>query len=98
MKDEARRDRHPLPLASGELVRVPVEVELGRRETGQLERPRGLLPPLGLGADPVHLKRLLEVRAYAEARIERFVRILVDDLHPSAERTQLAVRERGDVT
>jgi hypothetical protein len=46
----------------------------------------------------VHLQRLLEGRAHTEARIERFVRILVDDLHPPAEGTQFAVRERGDVT
>src|SRR5262249_3514311 len=42
-------------------------------------------------------ERLLHRRAYPEARVERLVRILVDDLDPAAQRTQLTRAERHEV-
>jgi hypothetical protein len=42
-------------------------------------------------------QRLFDRRANAEARVERLVRILVDDLHPPPERAEPARREGGDV-
>ena len=55
------------------------------------------LAPLGARADPVDDERLRDGRRHAEARIERLVRILVDDLHPAAQRAQIA-RARALVT
>ena len=46
LEHERRGDRHPLALAARELVRVPVEIELGRRELDPDEciaNPRGSL-------------------------------------------------------
>jgi hypothetical protein len=45
----------------------------------------------------VDQERLLDRRPDAEPRVERLVRVLVDDLHPAAERTQLAWAERHEV-
>ena len=45
LEDEARRDRDPLSLAARELVREPVDEELGGRQPDALERvaPRAAL-------------------------------------------------------
>ena len=87
LEHERRGDRHPLALAARELVRVPVEIELGRRELDPDEcivNPRG---SLGLrAAEAVDQERLLDHGADAESRIERLVRILVDDLDPPPHR------------
>ena len=97
MEDEARRDRDALALPSRELVRIAVDVELRRREARELERALDLLAPLLLRADAVHLERLLDRRADAEARVERLVRVLVDDLHPAAEGPEILGREPRDL-
>ena len=61
-KDEARGDRHSLPLPARKLVWVAVDVELGRSQAGELERALDLLAPLLLGADLVHLQWFLDRR------------------------------------
>ena len=60
-----------------------------------IANPRG---SLGLrAAEAVDQERLLDRRADAEPWVERLVRILVDDLDPAAEWTQLAWAERYEV-
>ena len=79
-------------------MRVAVEVELGRRELDADECVANPLGPLGLrAAEAVDQERLLYRGADAEPRVERLVGILVDDLHPAAQRTQLALAERHEV-
>ena len=83
VEHEARRDRHALALAAGELVRVAVEEELGRRQARRAQRVAHALlalarrrrPPRGSSSGSS------TVCAHAEARVERLVRVLVDDLH-----------------
>src|SRR5207248_3915707 len=48
-------------------------------------------------AEPVDDERLLDGRTDAEPRVERLVRILVDDPHAPPERPQRTRPERGDV-
>ena len=52
LEHEARGDRDPLPLAAGELVREPIDEELGGREADLLERMVDRRAPLGARADP----------------------------------------------
>ena len=85
-EDEARRDRDALALATGELVRVAVGEELGGRETDLLQRLGDRGAALGARPDPVDDERLGDGRRDAEARVERLVGILVDDLHPTSKR------------
>ena len=93
LEDEARRDRDALALAAGELVRVAVGEELrqarGRpapapRCTASRRSERDPIPWMTSGSATV-----VETR---EARVERLVGILVDDLHPTSERPQVALR------
>ena len=95
-EDEARGDRHSLPLPARKLVWVAVDVELGRSQAGELERALDLLAPLLLGADLVHLQWFLDRRPDPETRIQRLVWVLVDDLHPPAKWAQRLGREPGD--
>ena len=74
VEDEARRDRDALTLAPRELVRIAVDVEVGGvRPASSSARltssRRSSFEPM-----PVHLERLLDRRADAEARVERLVR------------------------
>ena len=76
---QAARDRDPLPLAAGEFVRVLVERDFRQADLlQQLEREVGAL--LRGCADAVDLHRLGQDLPDGEARIERRVRILEDDL------------------
>src|SRR5262249_1718588 len=97
--DEARperdgpRDRDALALAARELVRIAIARE--RVEADLLQRrvdDRAALA--GRGADPVRAEPLLDDLRDREARRERAVRILEDDLHLSPERPERARPER----
>ena len=48
-------------------------------------------------SDPVDEQRLLDRVTHSKARVERLVRVLVDDLDLAPERAELARAERGDV-
>ena len=95
LEHERRRDRDPLALPAGELVRVPVEEELRRRQLDPRER---LAHPVGaLRFEPPSRwieQRLLDRVPHPEPRVERLVRILVDHLHPAPQRPQRARAER----
>ena len=98
LEDERGCDRDPLALTAGELVREAVEEELGRRELDLDERIANARCPLGLrAAEVVDQERLLDRCADPEPRVERLVRILIDDLDPAAQRTQLSRAERHEV-
>jgi hypothetical protein len=98
LEHERRGDSDPLALATRELVRITVEEELGRGELDPRERVAYERRPLRLRApELVDEERLLDGGAHGEPRIERLVRILVDDLHPPAERPERAGAECGDV-
>ena len=89
LEHERGCDRHALALTAGELVRVTVEEELGRRELDALQGLPDKLEALSLRpAEAVDEQRLLHGRPDAEARVERFVRVLVDDLDLPAERAK----------
>ena len=75
VEHQAGGDRDALALPAGQLVRVAVDEELGRRQPGALQR----LPHLGLALllaarDPVDEQRLFDRVADREARVERLVR------------------------
>src|SRR5436190_1465816 len=87
-------DADPLSLPAGELVREAVVVL--RREADGLEQLLDLLTALASVADAVDLQRRGDDRTDALARIEARVRILEDDLHLLAERSQVAPAELAD--
>ena len=97
VEDQARGDRDALPLAAGKLVWVAIDVQLWRRQPRPCKRVPHPLVALFSVPDPVDDERLLDGRPHLEARVERLVRILVDDLHPPAERPEPARREPGDL-
>src|SRR5205085_3697509 len=97
-EDDARRDRDPLALAARELVRIALEKELRRVELHPRQCLADVLAPLGLrAAETVDHERFLDRGPDREARVERLVRVLVDQLHPSPERAQGASLQRRDV-
>ena len=88
-EDDARRDRDALALPARELVRVAVEEELRRIELHATEGLPHALAPIGLRvAEAVDDERLLDCCLHGEARVERLVRVLVDQLHPPPQRAQ----------
>ena len=75
-------------------MREAVEIELGRLQPGLDERLDDERVALGARrADAVDLERLRDRVADAVARVERLVRVLVDDLHLAPQRAQLPVGE-----
>src|SRR5207302_11106323 len=95
---EAGRDRDPLPLAARQLVRVPLEEQLRRGELRLLQRVAHSFEPIALRrADAVDQERLLDRRADPEPRVERLVRILVDELHLATQRAERAGGQPRDV-
>ena len=86
LQHQRRRDRDALALAAGELVREPVQEQIGRREPRALERPRDPFGTLVRRAEVVDEERLLDRLANPEARVERVVGVLVDELHPPPQR------------
>ena len=74
-RTSARRDRDPLALPAGQLVRVAVEEELRRRQLDARERLAHPIEALLLrAAEPVDEERLFDRVAHAKARVERLVR------------------------
>src|SRR5439155_11916060 len=97
-EDDAGRDRHALALAAGELVWIALEEEFGRRELDACESLAHTLPPLAArSAQAVDQEGLLDGGPHRQAGVERFVGILVDQLHPPPQRTQRLGAERRDV-
>src|SRR5829696_4884550 len=84
-----------LTLATGQLVRI-AEPQL-RPESDRVEELDD--PPFERGAssEPVEADRLPDDLATRHARIEGRVRVLEDDVHPTAVRPQAAARQMGDV-
>jgi hypothetical protein len=84
--------------------RCPPDSSCGNRvakssagETHLLERVLYEKLPLGPRRDRMDDERLGHRRGYAETRVERLVRILVDDLHPSPQCPKVTLRETHDV-
>ncbi len=76
-------DRHPLALATGELVRVALAVGVGvEPDVKQCLLDALLVDRL---VDPLDDERFGDDRAHFLARIERLVRILKDHLDPAAQ-------------
>ena len=76
------RDRNPLPLAARQLVREPIKEQLGRIEAHLPQRcSREILALDTTMADPVRPQRLVDDGPHPLARVERFVGVLVDELH-----------------
>ena len=97
-EDDARRDRDALALTARELVRVALEEELGRRKLDACQRiANALAPLLPRAAEAVDLERLLDGGLHREARVERLVGVLVDQLHAPAQRPQSPALQPRDV-
>ena len=89
------RDPNPLPLASGELVRVPVVVL--RVEAHTLHELHDRVPNPALGLHPLHLERRADDAAHSVARVQGVVWVLEDHLRLAANAYQLLRRETRDL-
>ena len=89
LEHERRRDRHPLALAAGELVRVALAEAL-LIEPDVLEGAAHALCVLALG-HALHPQRLGDDRANPLAWVERLVGILEDHLQAPAELVHVAL-------
>jgi hypothetical protein len=79
-------------------MREPVEVAMGWAQIYPLQRFNDkLASSLPGAAHAVYVEWLFDDLANPEPRVQRFVRILVDDLHVLSQRTQLTAREARDV-
>ena len=91
-------ERHPLPLAAGELARVAVAERVGVQadEAEGLRRPAGCARPGGTAG---HRERLGDQLADGEVGVEGAQRVLEDELHlaRAEERPQLAALQRAEV-
>src|SRR5918999_5099207 len=77
---------------------VAMDVQLGRRHSGPLQRVAHQLVALLLGSPfPVDDERFLDRVSHAKAWIEGFVRVLVDELNLTTQGPHLSVRELGYV-
>ena len=92
---ERARDGDPLPLATGELVRITLCVV--RRESDVLQKPRDPLFGLASLRDAMHVERLGDRESDGEARIERGKRILEDHLDVAPDRPDLGGRQARNV-
>ena len=91
IEHQAGGDRDALPLAAGQLVRIALDVQVGRRQAGALHGLAHLrLAVLARRLDAVDQQRLLDRVAHREPRVERLVRILVDHLDVLAQRPHVA--------
>jgi hypothetical protein len=91
MRRQGAGDADALALTAGKFVRVAVEC---LRAQANLERQ--LLDPLGERAAAGHTvidQRLADNVADLEARVERRIRVLKDDLQLAAVRAYLAARQ-----
>ncbi len=95
LRRQRPRERHPLRLPAGELVRVAVE-QLGPQLHRAQQSQCALLAP-GPSLQAVHGERLCDDRGHRHARVERGARILEDDLHLAPDGAQLALGQRGQV-
>ena len=89
LEDERAGDRHPLPLAAGQLIGVVVHERLAQRGRGQ--RRHHPLVPLAGGQLLEVGQRLLHDLPHGPAWVQRRVRVLRDVLDPA----QLVVASAG---
>ena len=73
---ECHRDAHPLPLTTGELVRVPVEQPVDVVESGILKQLRESRSPIDTGCRFMRLHGLAQVSTDGHAWVECSGRIL----------------------
>ena len=73
---ECHRDAHPLPLTTGELVRVPVEQPVDVVESGILKQLRESRSPIDTGCRFMRLHGLAQVSTDGHAWVECGSRIL----------------------
>src|SRR5262245_28938906 len=83
LEHEGGRDRDPLALAAGQLVRVAV-CEALELESHVLERPPDMLVALG-ARNSLHDQGLANYRRHPLARAQGLVGILKDHLDPAAQ-------------
>src|SRR4051812_27733692 len=82
------RDGDPLPLASRELMGIPAH--RFSPEPAKIEELKYSLHSFGaIGSEPMDRQRLQQDLLDGHPGIERSVRILKDDLHPSPHRPKL---------
>src|SRR5439155_122226 len=86
LEDDRPSNRDPLPLPAAQFVRISVHVVRRGREFRVLERFRDeVLPVLQGIRHTVNGQRLRDRVHHGEARVERFVWVLEDHLHATAE-------------
>src|SRR5262249_25128770 len=90
---QGARDADALALPAAELVRIAIEVLRAETDLGQ--ELRRALALRGTARQPVDLEPLGDDRPDAQARVQRAVRILEDDLHLAAQPAQLRARQTG---
>ena len=95
LEHERGGDRNALALAARQLVWVAIDVQLRWRQSGTLEGGSDTL--FAIVGHTMDLQRLDDGVTNPEARIERLVRILEDQLHLVTNRAHLALREGRDV-
>ena len=92
------RDRHALPLAARQVVRMALR-DVGRRvQSGIAQGAQHHAPALRRVRGPaVDRQRFGDQIEHRLPRVERFVRVLEDHLDAGADRTHRPIRQRGDV-
>src|SRR5712691_5780753 len=90
------RDGDALPLTAGEFVRIAAR--RARLEADELQQLRDPLAAARARNDVVERERLGQDLADGQARIERGIRVLEDELRVAPQRPELALLEGGDVS
>jgi hypothetical protein len=91
LRRQCSRDRHPLSLSAGQRPRAPAGDRLRQAHTVQ-QLPRELVPSRSSG-EAVHDGRLRDRVVGVQSRVQRRVRILVDELDPAADIRKIAARQ-----
>ena len=95
IKNQRARQADALPLTTGELVRITVEMLRPQADLRHdVQRPRH---PLVLVADMVNRQHFHQHVANALPRVQRRVRVLEHNLHIPAERQHFLLAQVGDV-
>jgi hypothetical protein len=96
LQHQAGGDGDPLALAAGQLMRVAVEVQVGRGQPRPFQRVPGALAALGAVAHPWMASGSSMWRD-PESGVERLVGVLVDQLHVPAQLPQRLGGQMGNV-
>ena len=95
IKNQRARQADALPLTTGELVRITIEMLRPQADLRHdVQRPRH---PLVLVADMVNRQHFHQHVANALPRVQRRVRVLEHNLHIPAERQHFLLAQVGDV-